>query len=58
MQFNEGTALDGKAGQGVSRDSCVWAICCDEWDKKRRTVISAIERTDRENRRLDVIPKL
>ena len=53
-----GIVMNGKAGQGDSRDSSLWAICCDQWDSKRRTIISDMERTDGESGRLNVGPKL
>ena len=51
-------ARDGKAGPGGSRDTCLWAICSDEWDEKRQTVVSLMEQTDREPRRPDTRLKL
>lgn len=57
-KIGNGVVMDGKAGQEDSRDSCIWAICCDQWDEKRRAVISAMERTDRNSGRLEADFKL
>lgn len=55
----------GKIGNGVavageedSRDSCVYAICCDQWDEKRRAVTLAMERSDQKSMRRDANVKL
>lgn len=57
-KIGNGVAMNGNAGQGDSRDSSLWAICCDQWDDKRRAIISDMERTDGESRTLNVGPRL
>lgn len=44
FQFCEDGAATGAGQLGESRDSAVFAICCDEWERKRRAVLEVMER--------------
>lgn len=57
-KVGNGIVVEGKVGEGDSRDSCIWAICCDQWDEKRRAVVLAMERTDSKSGRLEAGLKL
>ena len=57
-KIGNGIVMEGNVGRADSRDSCIWAICCDQWDEKRRAVVLAMERTDRKTGRLDAGLKL